>query len=371
MRFSLLGFVAALTVADAFLLPPELSAADTDIIKTLPFEDAVAIDGRVMEINCPGCPVLTDIEDKMHSTQVDSVLKLDFRLVHDGQDRLYLNNLQIYPLNPGAENIFEPLTAPQMIKTDDNTWEYSSSPKLGYAISVKHPVSKPNQDQLDLVSIHVEIIEVANKYLPAMPIVEIKLLETPSHKLMIGDAIIMEPQSQLPSTPATADAQECTTILCKWRAIFADRLSKLKGCGSKAHLRPAVEVVPAHKTHGHHGRPRPHGSRPNGPHRPYRHHHKHHGITRLLKGIVMHVVIPILIGVMVGITASLLGMVVGHIAIFIWRMLFRRGQRQQYTKVQQEEIVVEDVTEETKGFMEHQGPPPVYEEVVVVEKPSE
>jgi len=368
MRFSL-GVVAAFAVADAFLLPPEISAADTDIIKTLPFEDAVAIDGRIMEINCPGCPVLTDIEDKMHSTQVDSVLKLDFRLVHDGQDRLYLNNLQIYPINPGVENIFEPLTAPQMIKTDDNTWEYSSSPKLGYAISVAHPVSKSNQDQLDLVSIHVEIIEVANKYLPSMPVVEIKLLETPSHKLMIGDAIIKEPQSQPLSKPATADAQDCTTMLCKWRAIVADRLSKLKGCGSKA--RPAIEVVPAHKTHGHHGRPGPHRSRPNGSHLPYRHHHKHHGITRFLKGIVMHVIIPVLIGVMVGITASLLGMVVGHIAIFIWRMLFRRGQRQQYTKVQQEEIVVEDVTDETKGFMAHQGPPPVYEEVVVVEKASE
>jgi hypothetical protein len=368
MRFSQIGVVAALAVADAFLLPPEISAADTDIIKTLPFEDAVAVDGRVMEINCPGCPVMTDIEDKMHSTQADSVLKLNFKLVHAEQDRLYLNNLQIYPMNPSADNFFEPLTAPQMIKTEDNTWEYSSSPKLGYAIHVAHPVSRSNQDQLDLVSIHIEIIEVADKYLPAMPIVEIKLLETPSHKLMIGDAIIKEPQSQTPSKP-TDDEQECTTILCKWRAIFADRLSKLKGCGSKA--RPSGQVVPAHKTHGHHGRPHPHGPRPNGPHRPYRHHHKHHGITRFLKGIVLHVVIPVLIGVMVGITASLLGMIVGHIVIFIWRTLFRRGQRQQYIKVQQEEIVVEDVTDENKGLMEHQGPPPVYEEVVVVEKASE
>jgi len=363
MRFSL-GVVAAFAVADAFLLPPEISAADTDIIKTLPFEDAVAIDGRVMEINCPGCPVLTDIEDKMHSTQVDSVLKLDFRLIHDGEDRLYLNNIQIYPMNPSAETFFEPLTAPQMIKTDDNTWEYSSSPQLGYAISVAHPVSKSIKDQLDLVSIHVEIIEVADKYLPAMPVVEIKLLETPSHKLMIGDAIIKEPQSQPPAKP-TDDEQECTTILCKWRAIVADRLSKLKGCGSKA--RPAV-VVPAHKTHGHHGRP--HSHRPNGPHRPYRHHYKHQGIARIAR-ILKSILIPLLIGVMVGITASLLGMAVGHIAIFIWRMLFRRGQRQKCTKAQQEEDAVEDVTDEAKSLIEHQGPPPVYEEVVVVEKASE
>ena len=86
----------------------------------------------------------------------------------------------------------------------------------------------------------------------------------------------------------------------------------------------------------------------------------------------MHVVIPVLIGVMVGITASLLGMIVGHIAIFFWRILFRRNTpRQQYIKVQQEEDVVDDVADETKAFMAHQGPPPVYEEVVIVEKVSE
>jgi hypothetical protein len=370
MRFSQLGVVAALAVADAFLLPPAISAADTDIVKTLPFEDAVAIDGRVLELSCPGCPVVTDIEDKMHSTQVESALKLDFRIVHDEEDRLYVNNKQIYPINPNAQNFMEPLTATQMIKSSDNTWEYSSTPKLGYALSVEHPVTTSKQDQLNLVSIHLEIVEVADVYLPAMPIVEIKLLETASHKLMIGDAIITEPQSLLPSMPTTADAQECTTLFCKWRAIIADRLSMLKGCKSKG--RP-VHAGPAHKTHGHHDRPKPHhGHRPNGPHRPHRYHHRHGGFTRFLKSIIMHVVIPVLIGVMVGITASLLGMVVGHIVIFIWRALFRRGQRSQYVKVQQEEIVVvEDITEESKGLMEQQGPPPVYEDVVVAEKTSE
>jgi hypothetical protein len=74
---------------------------------------------------------------------------------------------------------------------------------------------------------------------------------------------------------------------------------------------------------------------------------------------------------MVGITASLLGMVVGHIAIFVWRILFRRNTpRQQYIKVQQEEVA-DEVMDESKGFMAHQGPPPVYEEVVIVEKASE
>lgn len=367
MLLSQLGVMAAFAVADAFLLPPAISTADSEIIKTLPFEDAVGIDGRVMEINCPGCPVLNDIEDKMHSTQIDSVLKLDFKLVHDDVDRLYLNDLQIYPMAP---NLLEPLTATQMIKNEDNTWEYSATPKLGYALTIERPITTSDKDQLDLISIHLEIIEVAEVYLPSIPVVEIKLLETPSHKLMIGDVVISEP---LPHTQASAkakptdDAQECTTLFCKWKAIFADRLAKLKGCGSSAH--PAVKVAPSHKTHGHHGRP--HGFRPSGPHRPYRHHHRHGGITRFLKSVVMHIVIPVLIGVMVGITASLLGMVVGHTAVFIWRILFRRGARNQYINVQEADSGAEDVTDETKGFLEHQGPPPVYEEVVIVEKTSE
>jgi hypothetical protein len=224
MRFTQLGVVAALAVAaDAFLLPPEISAADTDIINTLPFEDAVAVDGRVVEISCPGCPVINAIEDKMYPTQVDSVLKLDFRLVHDEFDRLYLNNLQIYPMNPSAKNFLEPLTATQMVKNDDSTWEYSSTPKLGYAITVGRPMVS-SKDQLELVSIHVEILEVADMYLPSMPTVDLQLLETPSHKLMIGDASINQSVKQ-----AQPEHDECTTILCKWRAIVADRLSKLKG----------------------------------------------------------------------------------------------------------------------------------------------
>lgn len=369
MRFSQLGVVAALAVADAFLLPPEISAADTDLIKTLPFEDAVAIDSRVMEITCPGCPVFNDIDHQTHPIEVDSVLKLNFSLVHDEFDRLYLNNLQIYPVDRSGASFMEPLTAPQMYKNDDNTWEYATTPKLGYAISVSRPMAS-TQDQLELISINIEIIEVADVFLPLMPTVEIKLLKTPSNKLMIGDASISQPKV---ARPKTGVQEECRTILCKWRAIVADRLSKLKGCGSKKPAGPIIEIIPAHKTHGHHGRPHAHGKLPEGPHRPFRHHrHRHGGITRFLKGIVMHVVIPVLIGVMVGITASLLGMVVGHIAIFVWRILFRRNTpRQQYTKVQQEEATAKDITDETKDFLEHQGPPPVYEEAVIVEKTTE
>jgi hypothetical protein len=363
MRFSQLSAVASVVAAaQAFLLPPEISEADIDIIKTLPFEDAVGIDNRVMEISCPGCPVVTDIEGKMHSTQVESMLQLNFSLSHDNSvDHLMLNGMQIYPIDPRSSQFMEPLTASQMLKASDDTWEYSSTPKLGYSLSVRHPAVSSKKDQIDLVSIHLEIVEVADKFINGIPTVDLKLLETPTGKLMISDAAIAAPLSEI-SNPTDND-QQCTTIVCKWRAIIADRLSKLKGCGGKA--KPAFVSVTNSKDHGHHGgHKRPHGS---GSHRPYRHHHRHGGITRFLRGIVMHIFIPVLIGVMVGITASLIGMIVGHIVIFTWRILFRRGQRGQcnkrcskYTKVEQNDTA----DEEAKSFLQNQDPPPHYEVVV-------
>lgn len=345
MRFT---SIALAGVSSALLLPPPVStSADSDIINTLPFEDNIAAEGRVMEVNCPGCPVaIVDTQGQTHYSNVESVLKLNLTVAHGSADQLLLNDLPIYPVDPRSEAFLTPLTADQLAKNADNTWTYVSTPSLGYSLSVKHPVQ--SEEQLDLVAIHIEIVEVANKFLEGIPSIELKLLETPSGKLMLGDAEITTPKST--TSEPTDGGQECTTIVCKWRAIIADKLSKLKGCGGKA--RPAH--VKGSKHHGHHGRPRPHG-----PHRPFRHHRHRHSLGRFLRNVAVHVLIPILIGIVVGITASLVGMVVGNIVIFVWRLLFRRD-RAQYVKVSQVEIVTEESDDETKAFLEPQGPPPIY-----------
>lgn len=380
MRYSQLTAIAAcVTASSAFLLPPSISESDIDIIKTLPFEDAIGIDNRVVEISCPGCPVVTDIQGKMHTAQVESMLQLNFSLAHEsGFDKLMLNGMQIYPLDLRSTTFMEPLTASQMVKADDDTWEYASSPTIGYSMSIHHPVVSSKNDKLDLVSIHIEILEVAGKFLSGLPTVDLKLLETPSHALMIGDAVINKPKSEV-SKP-TNDAQECTTIVCKWRAIIADRVSKLKG-GLKGGChkgKPAVVEVAAgpkahdKEHHSGHGHSNGHGSER--PHKPYRYHHRHGGVRRFFRGLVLHIFVPVLIGVMFGITASLIGMVVGHIAIFLWRITFRRGQLGQcssrcsrYSKVES----TETLDDEAKGLMENQGPPPEYEVAVKDEKTEE
>merc|ERR1711964_786402 len=184
-------------------------------------------------------PVMTNFDGKTSSVQAESILQLNFSLSHqNGADQLLLNGLQIYPIDPTSQSFMEPLTASQMIKTSDDTWQYASNPKLGYSLGISRKASSP-QDQLDLVAVHLEIVEVADKFIKGLPAIDLQLLETPSGKLMLGNSGITAPASL--SNP-TDDDRECTTLLCKWRAIVADRLAALKkGCGSK---RPTPEVRP-------------------------------------------------------------------------------------------------------------------------------
>lgn len=324
----------------------------------------------------------------MAITQVlESKLQLNFSLEHDVEsgDRLMMNNMQIYPLDLQSSSNLEPLTASLMTKGNDKTWNSVGSPVLGYSLSIKHPVQLgSDENNLNMVSIHIEIVEVADKFLSGLPTIDLKLLETPSHKLMIGAAEVVAPVHR---TPGSEDG--CTTLTCRWRAIIADRLAQIQalkaqalkkvGCGGKgkgqAHGqgrpgRPAgrpnwVPTTPGHnKHHGHHSQG------PEGSDRTFRHHHRHGSVARFLRGIVIHVLLPVLMGVMVGITASLIGMVVGHIAIFLWRITFRRGQRAEcgkYAGVAQTDSTETSDSEE-KSFLGHQGPPPEYEVVIVDEK---
>jgi len=368
MRFSQLGAAAALTaVSQAFLLPPTINAADSEIVKTLPFDVAADIDGRVVTIDCPGCPVL--VEDlqghKEYTTApIESLLRFNFSLSHGETDHLMVNGRQIYPLDITSPDFTEALTADQLVKTREGTWNYASTPLLGFGLTASSPVaSSSNSDPMRLTEVRLEVVEVAGRFMSGFPIIEIKLLETPSGKLMIGDATIIE--------NVTTPGQECTSILCKWRAIIAEKVGQLKkGCGGK---RPANGVAATSPTIPmvkpfHHG-----GGGHHGAHRPHRHHHMRHGrFAKFLRSLVFHVFIPIIIGVCVGITASIVGMIVGHLAIFIWRILFRRGDssRRVICRFSEETISVsKSDDDESKGLMEeNEISPPVYEDAPAYEE---
>ncbi|KAF5877520.1 uncharacterized protein Bfra_001887 [Botrytis fragariae] len=374
MRFITLGAGAALaTLSQAFLLPPAISESASNAIDSLPFDAAIEAEGRILAVDCPGCPIAVqtlDSQGRRHGLSGLNRLMFNFSVSHDnGLDRVLLNGLQFYPID--MDSSLERLSAPQMIKTTQNKWVEAAEPDLGYALRIHKPISYSKQDQIDLVMATLEILEVGNTFVDTVNNIELKILTTPSGKLMIGDAQVVPSPPKSHLSNSIDDGQECTTVLCKWRAIMADKLSALKkGCGGQA--QPTSHN---NRPQGH-GRPRPHGHhgghdshRGHGGHgRPHRFSHKHHGIARFLRSVVLHVFIPVIIGVVAGITASLVGMVVGHVVIFMWRLLFRRGSQSQYTKVQQEDAGVEEGIEEEKGLIQHQGPPPVYADIVREDK---
>ncbi|RDL40818.1 uncharacterized protein BP5553_00797 [Venustampulla echinocandica] len=352
MRFTQLGAAAALTgLGSAILLPPTIS---DDFIKALPIDASTHPDRRVIEISCPGCPVVVpDMHGNLHHVAAENILRLNFSVAHGDSDQLLLNGNQVYPIDPSSENFMKPLSAAQLVKSPEDTWQQAAEPALGYALSVRNTVHM-ELDNVNLVAVHVDIVEVAGVFIDGIPGIDLRLVETPSGKLMLGDSQVSAPTS--PSSSPNDDGQECTTLLCKWRAIIADRLSKLKGCGRKG--RPNAQVEGP--KHG--GRPhnRPHGSRPHGSHRPFRHHRQKNGFSRLARNILKHVLVPVLIGVFVGILASLVGMLVGKFVIFVYRA--SRGRREQYALVEQDDEAVEHIEDDSKSFVE---PPPTYEAVNV------
>lgn len=387
--YSTLAFAASLTLGQAFLIPPSISTADSDIINSLPFEHAAEAESRMLDLNCHGCPVLAaDLSGHPQILQMENKLRLNFSVAHDENiDRLYLNGLAIHPMDVMD---FHSLTAPQLVRIGSQP-SVAGTPQLGFHLSIGQPIPSTESDQLHLYELELEIVEVADRFVGGLDVVNLKFLKTPSGKLMISDLKAFPPKPSIP-IPAPHDAdKECTSVLCKWRAIIAGKLSQLKGCGHK--LRPGhkkghkgahkgehkephkADHKPGHKVRPHHGEheehrphhgPRPHGSRPHGGHHPHHgHHHKHGAILRLMRSVMLHVMIPITIGVLAGVTASLVGMVVGHLVVFVWRTLFRRGSKQrQSSKLQYEEA---HDNEEAKALVDHQGAPPVYEDAPAYE----
>lgn len=275
-------------------------------------------------------------------------------------DKLTINGVQVYPHTPSIEL----LTASQVLagipttSADGTTSGIEEVQTLGYEIFIR-PIAKANdRDQLELIGVRLQIVEIADMFVDGLPSVELQLVKTKEGKLMIASL-----NTAPTSNPKPEAGKKCASTLCKWRAMLSGKLAGIKsgmGCGSKA----SGGKAPGKHPHSN-GRPGSHGH--HGPHR----HHRHHGFTRFLhalKSVAIHILVPVFVGIAVGMTASIIGMVVGHTLVFLWRTFYRRGQKGSYSKVQQRECTLEDDNEETKSFLEHHGPPPVYEDVILVEE---
>jgi hypothetical protein len=358
---TLLVAVSLLTVTQAILLPPSVSSTDSSIVNALPVEYAAKAASQGLSLECTHCPVsiVQSNGDKIWTTGIESHLLLNFSVEQGDVDKLTVNGAQIFPPSHSIA-ILTALQVPHggtKASSDVATFDAGEVQRLGYEMVIRPVAKADDSSQLQLISVHLQIIEIGDKFVDGLPSIILQLVRTEDGNLMIASL-----ETASTSNPAQESVKLCTSTLCKWRAIISSKLAGAKsgkGCGSKT----SNNGTPGNR-HGH-SRPRPHGH--HGPHQ----HHKHHGLTRFLmalKSVAVHILFPVFIGIAVGMAASIVGMIFGHTLVFLWRRLYRRGRKVTCFKVQQNDAVCKEGSEETKSFLDHQGPPPVYADVVIVEE---
>ncbi|KAI4866206.1 hypothetical protein F4820DRAFT_267339 [Hypoxylon rubiginosum] len=381
MQLTSIIAAAGLAVStNALLLPPDVSASDNDIVSTLPV--AVEVDVNIpktaeaqnLKLKCPRCPVRIPHHGKpIIVNDIPSHLELDFTIESsDGADRLLLNNFELYPNADPFTNSLVAAVRPDFASRQSKRPPHFKGPQpqsihsLGFGMQTT-PVAKSEEDSLELVMVELDIIEVGDIFIDGIPNVQIKLVKTPTGKLMIGEIETSESQMRNPMDKQ----EECATLICKWKAVIMQKLASLrahKGCGG----RPARVKGHGHvKGQGHHGRP--HKASDDGEHRGQRHgnHQKNWGL--LFKNIASHILLPVAVGILAGVAASILGMMVGTLVVFLWRLAFRRGgsrrshRHGRHHKASHHEAVVED---EKSGLMaggeEIDAPPAYLEEGIIV-----
>lgn len=308
--------LAALTT-NAFLLPPDISDADNDIVSTLPVPVPVieghpeipkTAEAQTLEVKCPGCPVRIPHHSRVKVVHdIPSHIELNFSIkTSDGADRLMLNGFELYP----KVDIFqETLTAdviPNFVHREAKRPTHFKGPRpqltqnLGFGV-VSRVAATNADDLLELVEIEFRIIEVGGDFFNNLPKVQIKLVKTPTGKLMMAglEALESETTATIQSNPMDKQ-EECTTLLCKWRSIVSQKLSGLrfhKGCGGR-HRHSKGQGHDHTKSEDWKSKPLT-ASQWDG-HR--EHHQKNWGL--LFKNIASHILLPVAIGILAGITAS-------------------------------------------------------------------
>jgi hypothetical protein len=376
----------AVSTTSAFLLPLS-DSPETDTVTTLPvpfetdFQSQAPYDAEAqkLELPCPGCPVRVghrkgdDRKAFRLKTDIPSHLELAFSIDHAADhDRLILNDFELYPR---SMNIMQTLGA--QVLPDHHKGGKHKLPghrkqhkpfiqPLGYALSTS-PIAMSSEDNLELIQIDLQIIEVGNVFIDGVPNVKIQVIKTPEGGLMIGGIETTEP---IPLLETPMDKQEeCTTMLCKWRAMLSAQMGRFRSHKCGGGRRPGH--IGAHSA-GHHGHPssaHAHGGQGQ--------HHRHR-FSHLLRNIVSHILLPVAVGIAAGITASIIGMMVGTGIVYVWRTFVRpAGTRRRHHhhsrghsshKAVQKEAAAVD---EKAGLMSQQevddveAPPAYIEEAVV------
>lgn len=281
-----------------------------------------------------------------------SVQVLDFN-VGIQEDSLNIDGVQLYP--PTFKYFTQPFTISQVNPDGENLPLRVTGYNFHYTSA--ETVSEAG---IELIPMTFQINSIEGKQVDP-PALTINLLKDPNGKLMIASFTLVDAAE---NTPAE-EVKECKEwpLLCKWRAIMADRISSVKshmgkpGCHGRKGNAMSEETTE--------GKP-PHRFRPGHPHhRP--HHmqghegHRHHRFHMMLRRAFFTVLIPILIGIFAGTLTYLIGMALGClIAVAIAKF---RGQSVYESVAQDEESADLEECGEKQAYddLPEYDAPPMYE----------
>lgn len=194
-------------------------------------------------------------------------------------------------------------------------------------------------------------------------------------------AILRIDQGPMSDSPKAGN-KECKDwpLLCKWKAIVANRVSAIKSsfkgrkpCGGMMR-KPGVGKIEGDKDTGreqeeyHRGKHSKHHGHGHGHHGWHRHHlHKLHRILRAIARVLLTVLIPILIGVAAGMLLYLVGYVIGAtLGFVVGKFVGRRPRYQAIALTEDTEQLPRDSMEKFEykdEEVEAGEAPPVYVEV--------
>lgn len=322
MLFRQLVYAAA---ASAFLIVPEISEADNDVVKTLPIEaESLSVPphayAQTVDLPCRQC------------RGRDAHLRMDFA-VEDGS-RLTLNGFELYP---NADPWHGDLTA-AVVKGNGKEKEQ----RLGYSLAVK-PEGLDREQQMEVIGVEVRVLEVGGRFVNDLPTLKVKVVRAASNEILIGSLNVNE-----------APPSDCHSAWCRAKEMMDHAFKGVGGCASKWRN--------AHGRHGHHGPGHHrHGWGPS--------HHRnghHHEWRRLFKNLASHIFLPILMGITAGFGVAILIMSICTLAVRLAR--FARGDQRQMTwrcvRFEEANHVERGSDDEKSGLMgsEDTEEPPQYED---------
>jgi len=361
MLFKTLFTTGALALtANAFLVPIEVAEA-VQIAKAL--ANTIIPSEQTVNVDCSTCPLAVKDSRTGLNIWLENAPKSDLQLTFStSEDRqsLSLNGVNFFPAT--YNNLAHPVKTKQVIKPGEvvtsNIQPFDGELGLSYSLEVKPDIV---EEGLVLTPLYMQILGLDGK------MINVDTIIIPILKMSNGDLALAEIKTT--PSPVNPGEDQCTTIMCRIRAILmgklqAARLAAIKamekmrgaknGCMRKLGFKvpaPAAQPAPKKgpKVHGgpekfkgkvpakdaapgeehKHG----HGGKPHGP----KNHHGKKSFWCSVKRVLRHIVLPIFIGIAAGMAASAVGMVIGQLVIMLWARYRRASGRGTYAAVEQTE----------------------------------